>query len=69
MCLILQSEERINGMSHFSALTIFAVLVSVSFSLLMRNTREERIKFAIYSFLCFIASAFFVGWLMYPFPS
>lgn len=55
--------------SHFLILTVFALLVSIAFSLLMRNTREEQIRFAIFSFVCFVGSAFLIGWLMYPFPT
>ncbi len=55
--------------SHFLILTIFAFLVSIGFALLMRDTREEQIRFAIFSFVCFVGSAFVIGWLMYPFPS
>jgi len=50
-------------------LTIFAFLVSIAFALLMRDTRREQIRFAIFSFVCFVGSAFVIGWLMYPFPS
>jgi len=55
--------------SHFFILTLFAFLVSIAFSLLMRNTRKEQIRFAILAFACFIGSAFVIGWLMFPFPS
>lgn len=55
--------------SHFLSLTIFALLVSIAFALLMRDTRKEQIRFAIFSFVCFVGSAFVIGWLMYPFPS
>ena len=55
--------------SHFLILSIFALLVSIAFALLMRDTRKEQIRFAILSFLCFVGSAFVIGWLMYPFPS
>jgi cytochrome bd-type quinol oxidase subunit 2 len=55
--------------SHFLILSIFALLVSIAFSLLMRETRKEQIRFAIFSFVCFVGSAFVIGWLMYPFPS
>lgn len=55
--------------SHFLILTVFAFFVSIAFSLLMRNEKEEQIRFGIYAFLCFVGSAFLIGWLMYPFPS
>jgi hypothetical protein len=55
--------------SHFLSLTLFALLVSIAFALLMRDTRKEQIRFAVFSFVCFVGSAFVIGWLMYPFPS
>ncbi len=55
--------------SHFLILSIFAFLISIAFALLMRDTRKEQIWFAIFSFVCFVGSAFVIGWLMYPFPS
>ena len=55
--------------SHFLTLSVFALLVSVGFALLMRDTRKEQIRFAAFSFVCFVGSAFVIGWLMYPFPS
>ena len=54
--------------SHFVILSIFAFLVSIAFALLMRETSKEQIRFAIFSFVCFVGSAFVIGWLMYPFP-
>jgi hypothetical protein len=50
-------------------LTIFAALVSVAFALLMRNGPRAQIKFGLIVFFCFLASAFVLGWLMFPFPS
>ncbi len=55
--------------SHFLILSIFAFLISIAFALLMRDSRKEQIRFAILSFLCFVGSAFVIGWVMYPFPS
>ena len=55
--------------SHFLILSIFAFLISIAFALLMRDTRKEQVRFAIFSFVCFVGSAFVIGWLMYPFPS
>ena len=54
---------------HFLILSVFAALVSVAFALLMRKTPAEQARFAVFSFLCFVGSAFLIGWLMYPFPS
>lgn len=55
--------------SHFFILSVFAFLVSIGFALLMRDTRKEQIRFAVFAFACFVGSAFVIGWLMYPFPS
>ena len=55
--------------SHFLVLTIFAALVSVAFALLMRDEPRKQVRFGIFVFLCFIASAFVLGWLMFPFPT
>ncbi len=55
--------------SHFLILAIFAFLISIAFALLMRDTRKEQVRFAVFSFVCFVGSAFVIGWLMYPFPS
>jgi hypothetical protein len=55
--------------SHFLILSVFALLVSIAFALLMRDDPKEQLKFGLYAFVCFVGSAFLIGWLMYPFPS
>ena len=55
--------------SHFLVLTVFAALVSGAFALLMREGRWAQIRFGVFVFLCFVGSAFVLGWLMLPFPS
>ncbi|HEX9724215.1 MAG TPA: hypothetical protein VGC53_08020 [Vicinamibacteria bacterium] len=55
--------------SHFLILTVFAALASTAFAMLMREGRSAQIRFGIFVFFCFEASAFVLGWLMYPFPS
>jgi len=55
--------------SHFVILTAFATLVSGVFALLMREGRSAQIRFGLFVFFCFVASAFVLGWLMLPFPS
>jgi len=56
-------------MSHLFALLLFSALVAVVFALLQREGKRERIRFGLYTFAAFVASALVVGWLMYPFPS
>ena len=55
--------------SHFMVLAIFAGLVSTAFALLMRDEPRSQLRFGVFVFFCFIASAFILGWIMFPFPS
>jgi len=55
-------------LSHFPAMLLFAAVVSVAFALLTKTTTRERLRYALFAFLTFVAVAIVVGWLMYPFP-
>ena len=55
--------------SHFVTLLIFSALVSLVFSMLMRDDPKTRLRFALMTFGAFVASAIVAGWLMSPFPS
>ena len=55
--------------SHLVSLVLFSALVSLVFSVLMREDRRARLRFGLMSFAAFIASAIVAGWLMSPFPS
>ena len=55
--------------SHFLTLIVFAALVSLAFSMLMREEPRARVRFGLTSFAAFVASAIVAGWLMSPFPS
>ena len=54
--------------SHFTALFIFALLVSVVFAGINKATLLEQVRYGVLVFLAFLAVAVTVGWLMYPFP-
>ena len=53
-------------LSHFGAMVIFALLVSIAFACIGRHTTATRIKYALLSFLLFLAIGLGVAWLMYP---
>jgi hypothetical protein len=53
--------------THFSAMCLFAVLVSVALAGLTKRTASERVKYAASCFLKFLAVGIAIGWLMYPF--
>ena len=56
------------SLSHFEALFILALLVSVVFALISKTELKEQLKYGLAVFLSFIGVAFLVGWLMFPFP-
>ena len=55
-------------LSHFDALTIFALIVSTVFALVTKEGPREQLRYGVFVFLSFIAVAVVVGWLMYPLP-
>lgn len=54
-------------LSHFAAMVMFALLVSVALGCLVRHTTAARIKYALWSFALFILIGVGFAWLMYPF--
>jgi len=55
--------------SHFLYMFLYALVVSIVFSLVMKKEKKQRIKFGVILFLCFIGFALVLSWVMYPFPS
>lgn len=55
-------------LSHFTALTVFALIVSVVFALISKETLREQLTYGLVVFLSFLGVAVVVGWLMFPFP-
>jgi len=53
--------------SHFQALLLFALIISLAFGTLGRRQPIERLKYAAWSFAMFLLVAVVLGWLMYPF--
>ena len=56
------------NLSHFEALFVFSLLVSVVFALITKNTPQEQFRYGVFVFLSFLAVALAVGWIMYPLP-
>jgi hypothetical protein len=54
--------------SHFSAMLLFASLVSVVFGVLSKDTPRERLIYGAKVFAAFVGIAFLLGWIMYPVP-
>ena len=55
-------------LSHFTALFIFALIVSTVFALITKNEPRQQFRYGVFVFLSFLAVAFVVGWIMYPLP-
>ena len=54
--------------SHFALLTLFAFFVSLVFAVIAKDSPGEQLRFGGLKFAGFLASAFVLGWLMFPFP-
>ena len=54
--------------SHLFLLVLFALFVSLVFSVIARDNAREQIKLGGLMFAGFLASAIVLSWLMYPFP-
>jgi cytochrome bd-type quinol oxidase subunit 2 len=56
-------------LSHFLLMVLYALIVSLFFTLLWRRGRKEQIKLFLQIFLGMVGGGLLVAWLMYPFPS
>ena len=54
--------------SHFWLMVLFAFFVSLVFAVLLRDDPRAQIKTAAMMLGGFVATAYVLGWLMYPFP-
>jgi cytochrome bd-type quinol oxidase subunit 2 len=54
---------------HFLLMVLYALLVSLFFTLLWRRGRREQVKLFLQIFLGMVGGGLLVAWLMYPFPS
>lgn len=54
-------------LSHFQALVLFAVMISIAFGFLGRRRPMDRVKYILWTLLLFILIGVGIGWAMYPF--
>jgi heme A synthase len=54
--------------THFDALVLFALVISIAFAFLTKQSARDRLKYALWAFLAFVMVAVVLGWIMYPFP-
>lgn len=55
------------NITHFQAMILFALAVSFAFAFLSKHEMRERLRYALWAFVAFLAVAIGIGWLMYPF--
>ena len=54
--------------SHFLAMALFALLVSLVFAVLKRDQTRDQVRLGAALFGGLMASAVVLGWLLYPIP-
>ena len=54
-------------LSHFQALVVFAVVISIAFGFLGRRRPMDRVKYILWTLLLFLLIGVGIGWAMYPF--
>ncbi|MGB9408342.1 MAG: hypothetical protein WCA89_12445 [Terracidiphilus sp.] len=52
-------------LSHFASVVLFALFASIVFGVTQRETPRRMIRYGIYCFVIFVASAIVISWLMY----
>lgn len=67
-----RAGERLNTpltapFTHFQAMTLFALIISLAFGTLGRRRPKERLRYAAWSFALFLLIGIAIGWVMYPF--
>ena len=55
-------------MSHLGAMVLFALFVSIVFSVLMRDEPREQLRLGLRMFGGLVGGGILVGWLLYPLP-
>jgi hypothetical protein len=53
------------NLDHFEVSVLFALLASIMLGLVTKRTQQERIKYGLYCFGCFMAALFGIGWAMH----
>jgi NhaP-type Na+/H+ or K+/H+ antiporter len=54
-------------LSHFQAMVLFALIISVAFGFLSRRRPIDRVKYIVWSLFLFLLVGVAIGWAMYPF--
>jgi len=53
------------NLSHFEAAFLFSLFTSVVLAVVTKRNDRDRLHYGLYTFGCFLAALFGLGWLMY----
>ena len=53
-------------LTHFQALLLFAVVISIAFGFLGRRRPKDRMRYILWSLLLFLMVGIGIGWAMFP---
>jgi hypothetical protein len=51
--------------SHFSAVLLFTLFVSVDFGITQRTQPEKMVRFGLFCFACMVGACIVISWLMF----
>ena len=51
--------------SHFAAVVLFALFASTVFGITQRDNPRAMVRYGLYCFVLFVASAILLSWVMY----
>ena len=51
--------------SHFAAVVLFALFVSIVFGITQRETPRRMVRYGLYCFVLFVGAAIVLSWLMF----
>jgi hypothetical protein len=54
-------------LTHFQAMLLFALVISIAFGFLGRRRPGERVKYIAWSLFLFLLIGIGIGWAMFPF--
>jgi len=55
------------NLSHFQAMLLFALVISVAFGFLGRRRPADRLKYIVWTLFMFLLVGIGIGWAMYRF--
>jgi hypothetical protein len=53
------------NLSHFEASFLFALFASIVMGIVTKKTDDERLRYGLYLFACFMGTLIGLGWLMH----